>query len=130
MRTSGRPTIPRIGLARVGAIALFLLLSSTDGCYSNREHVFDRTAPLERITAIRTRSGEEIPFATTGATVRNDTLFAVGRAGPVNILVDSVSGMETSQLSTSRTVALGLGIAATALAFAIVATLSNLDFPP
>lgn len=92
--------------------------------------MFERTGPLERITAIRTRSGEEIPFATTGATIRNDTLFAVGRAGPVNIPVDSVAGMETSQLSASRTVALALGIGATALALAIVVSLSNLTFGP
>jgi hypothetical protein len=123
-------TVPRIGFPAAGAIVLLLLLSSTSGCYSNREHTFERTAPLERITAIRTRSGDEIPFATTGATIRNDTLFAVGRAGPVNIPVDSVAGMETSELSAPRTLGLAVGITATALAVAIVVALSSPDFGP
>ena len=64
------------------------------------QHIpFNNTAKLDRITGVTTRSGREIPFFEPGASVTNDTLYAVDRRGQLILLTDSIrTGLESEVL--------------------------------
>jgi hypothetical protein len=97
------------------ASALILLLTpSLAGCGVTQRIPFDRTAPLERTTGITTRSGYRIHFARSGASLSNDTVRAIGDAGPVVVPADSIAEVWHRKLSGGRTVGLVVGLGAVA----------------
>jgi len=109
------------------AIAL-TLASSMASCTSLRHREFDSRAPLADVSGVTTRSGSEIPFAKSSASIVNDTLYAFGETGPLKVPTDSIAQLSKRQFSPWRTLALvgGIGVAAfTALVVAAVSLIDN-----
>jgi hypothetical protein len=110
------------------AIAL-LLASSTVSCTSLHHQPFDSHAGLDDISGVTTRSGTEVRFAESSASIKKDTLYAIGERGPIQMPTDSIARVSKRKLSVWRTVALSLGIGAAAFVAIGVAVLTS-DFPP
>jgi hypothetical protein len=114
IRTARRP---------IGALALLLLLApSVTGCMTTQRAPFnDNAVKLDRVTGVTTRSGREIPFRLPGASIVNDTMYAVGSQGEISLPSDSVAQVWTRKTSPVRTVALvgGLALVAAAIIGAI-----------
>ena len=64
---------------------------------------------------VTTRSGAEIEFIATGATITNDTLHAITRHDHIAIPTDSIARISVRRLSPLRTGALVIGAAAVAV---------------
>ena len=106
----------------LGTLALFLLLApSLAGCNTTQRIPFSSTARLDRLTGVTTRSGRDIRFYLPGATVTNDTLYAVDRGGQLILPTDSIAELWKPKLSVGRTLALigGLGVVTVGIAGAI-----------
>jgi len=106
----------------LGTLALLLLLApSLAGCSSTQRIPFSSTARLDRLTGVTTRSGRDIRFSLPGATITNDTLYAVDRAGQLILPTDSIAQLWKPKLSVGRTLALvgGLGVVTAGVAGAI-----------
>ena len=73
-RTARRP---------VSTLALLLFLApSITGCKTTQQIPFSNNAVrLDRISGVTTRSGREIRFRLPGASIVNDTMYAVGQPG-------------------------------------------------
>src|SRR3954469_15088741 len=114
----------------LGTLALLLLLvPSTTGCLTTRHLPFDSNAPrLVDITGVSMRSGQEIRFSAPGASITNDTLYAMGKAGQLLLPTDSIAQVSTRKMSAVRTVGLVAGLAVVGLA--IAAAVSLRDFHP
>jgi hypothetical protein len=109
------------------AIAL-LLASSIVSCTSLHHRPFDSNADLDDISGVTTRSGTEIPFAKSSASIRNDTLYALGERGPLKMPTDSIARVSKRKVSVWRTAALSAGIGAAAIVALGVAFWTTLDF--
>ncbi|HSU92440.1 MAG TPA: hypothetical protein VLI43_01940 [Gemmatimonadaceae bacterium] len=104
----------------ISTFALLLLLApSITGCMTTRQAPF-KNGPvgLERITGVTTRSGREIPFRLPGASIVNDTMYAVGSKGEVSLPSDSIARVWSRKTSATRTAGL---IAALAIIGIVVA---------
>lgn len=110
-------------------VVLVLLASINTGCYATGHSRLGRGDELDRVTGVTTLSGKEISFATTGATIRNDTLFAVGHRGQVKVPVDSIALVSSRHFSTERTLALGGSLAAVGVLALFVVSSTNWDIP-
>jgi hypothetical protein len=110
-------TSPRF--RRVLALALILEFS-TAGCYTRQYQRLSPDVALDEVDGIRTRSGEEIRLAVDGATIRNDTLFATGLAGPLKVPTDSIARVAQRKFSIRNTAGL-IVLSATAAAAAAAA---------
>ncbi|MEP7067254.1 MAG: hypothetical protein ABI889_14565 [Gemmatimonadota bacterium] len=77
------------------------------------------TAGLDQVTGVTMRSGQEISFREPGASVTNDSMYAVGARGQVVLPSDSVALVWSRKTSTGRTVGLVAGVA---LAGAVIAS--------
>ncbi len=96
----------------LGTLALLLLLApSLAGCMSTQRIPFGNTAGLDRVTGVTTRSGREIRFYEPGATITNDTLYAVDRNGQLILPTDSIAQLWKPKLAVGRTLALAGGLA-------------------
>lgn len=96
----------------LGTLALLLLLApSLAGCSSTQRIPFSSAVRLDRLTGVTTRSGRDIRFYVPGATVTNDTLYAVDRAGQLILPTDSIAQLWKPKLSVGRTLALTGGLA-------------------
>lgn len=88
----------------IGRLELLLLLApSIAGCMSTQRIPYSNIAGLNRVTGVTTLSGSEIPFAKRGASVANDTLYAVGRRGQLTLPSDSIAQVWTRKFSLVRT---------------------------
>lgn len=67
------------------------------------------------------RSGKDISFSVPGASITNDTMYAVGRAEQVLIPTDSIAAVSRYKFSAGRTVGLVVGVAAGAFAVILLA---------
>ena len=106
----------------LGTLALILLLApSLAACTTTQRIPFSSTARLDRLTGVTTRSGRDIRFYLPGATVTNDTLYAVDRGGQLILPTDSIAELWKPKLSVGRTLALigGLGVVTVGIAGAI-----------
>jgi hypothetical protein len=106
----------------LGTLALLLLLApSLAGCSSTQRIPFNISAGLDRLTGVTTRSGRDIKFFVPGATVTNDTLYAVDRGGQLILPTDSIAQLWKPKFSVGRTLALvgGLGVVTAGVAGAI-----------
>ena len=95
-----------------GTLALFLLLAPTlTGCMTTQQIPFGNNAVgLNTISGVTTRSGREIGFRLPGASIVNDTMYAIGSKGEVNLPVDSVARVWSRKTSPVRTVGLAVGL--------------------
>ena len=120
-RTARRP---------VGTFALLLLLApSIAGCMSTRQTPFNNNAVgLDRITGVTMRSGREIRFWQPGASITNDTMYAVGPQGQLILPTDSIARVEDRKLAPVRSVALVAGLAVVGVA--IVGIIALKDWKP
>jgi len=100
---------------------LVILAPSVAGCASTQHVPFDNAAALDRITGVSMRSGREISFAKPGASVTNDTMYALGRTGQIVIPTDSIARVSKRKFSTARTVGLVVGVAGGALVVLLIA---------
>lgn len=113
--------MPRPGLS-LRTIAVILTLAPTiAGCKSTHHAPFDSNAPLDRASGVTLRSGKELNFASRGASIANDTLYAVGAKGQLLVPTDSIARVSTPQFSAGRTAILVVGIAAALIASFFIA---------
>jgi hypothetical protein len=111
-----------------GAIVVLIFLSPGIGACSSTQHaLFDNGAALNHATGVTTRSGTDVSFSKPGASISNDTLYAVGRQGQLVIPTDSIATVSRRKFSTIRTVGLMGGLFAGALLVAFIALASS-DF--
>ena len=115
----------------VGTFALLLLLApSIAGCMSTRQTPFNNNAVgLDRITGVTMRSGREIRFWQPGASITNDTLYAVGRQGQLILPTDSIARVWNRKVSPVRTTVLVAGLAVVGIAIAGAISFGN-SFKP
>jgi hypothetical protein len=107
------------------AVLLTLALSST-GCLTTRQTSFsDKAVRLERVTGVTTRSGRDIRFRLPGASIVNDTMYAVGDKGEMSLPTDSIARVWDQHTSTGRTVGLLAGLAVFGIAIAAVISVGN-----
>jgi hypothetical protein len=117
---------------RIATVMLPLILAQTaSGCMSVQRTQYNPDASLGKITGVTTRSGTKIPFTSPGASITNDTLYAMGRQGQIMIPADSVAQIWNDKFSKGRTaglvVGLGVGVAA-ALLIAVAASFGHESF--
>lgn len=110
-----------------GTLALLLLLAPTvAGCVTTRHAPFNGNATgLERATGVTMRSGRAIQFLQPGASITNDTMYAVGPTGQLLVPSDSISGVSFRRVSAGRTAGLVLGLA---IIGAAIIAISSFDF--
>lgn len=115
----------------VGTLALLLVLApSITGCMTTRQTYFtNNTVGLDRITGITTRSGREVRFRLPGASIVNDTMYAVGPDGEMILPTDSIAQVWNRHTSTARTVGLLTGLAIVGIAIAGAISFDN-NFHP
>ena len=104
----------------LGTFALLLLLApSIAGCMTTRQAPFsDDVVGLNRITGVTTRSGRESRFRLPGASIVNDTMYAVGSGGEVSLPTDSIGRLSTRRISAVRTAGLVAALAILGIAIA------------
>jgi hypothetical protein len=115
----------------LGTFALLLVLApSITGCMTTRQTTFNNsTVGLERVTGATTRSGREIRFRLPGASIVNDTMYAVGEKGEITLPTASIARVWDRHTSPVRTVALVAGLAVVGIAIAGAISFSN-NFHP
>jgi hypothetical protein len=112
----------RIARSPLSTLALILLLTpSIAGCSSTQRVQFNSVAPLNHATGVTMLSGSNISFRESGASVSNDTLYALGLQGQLKVPADSIAQIRSRKFSPGRTVGLlaGLALAGTFIAGAI-----------
>ena len=111
----------------IGRLVLIVLVAPfVAGCMGTQHVPFNGSAALEKATGVTTRAGAEIQFATTGATITNDTLHAVGLHGRVILPADSIERISVEKLDPRRTGALVIGVAAVAFVTLLFISLNSL----
>lgn len=106
----------------IAAVMLPLFLAPTvSGCMSVQRTQYNPDASLREITGVTTRSGTKIPFASPGASITNDTLYAIGPQGQVIIPADSVAQVWNHKFSPGRTVGAVAGLTAGVAAALLIA---------
>jgi hypothetical protein len=110
-----------------GNLALLLLLApSIAGCVTTQRTPFpNEDVRLDRITGVTMRSGREIKFSQPGASISNDTMYALGRGGQMLLPVDSVSRVSLRKVATGRSLALLTGLAGVGI---LALMISSWDF--
>jgi hypothetical protein len=99
-----------------------LLLPLFAGCFATQHIPLDGSTRLDEATGVTTRSGDQIEFSATGATMRNDTLHANGIREFVAIPADSVAQISVRKFSATNTAGLAIGVGLVAfLGLALIA---------
>ena len=121
----------RTALRPVSTFAVLLLLApSISGCMATQQTYFtNKTVGLDRVTGITTRSGKEIRFRLPGASIVNDTMYAVGANGEMILPTDSIAQVWNQHTSAARTVGLVAGLALVGIAIAGAISFDN-NFHP
>jgi hypothetical protein len=113
----------------LGALALLLLLSAAlAGCTTTQRIPFSSTARLDRLIGVTTRSGRDIRFEEPGATITNDTLYAVDRGGQLILPTDSIAQLWKPKISVGRTLAFTGGMAILTVGVAGAISIGNDGF--
>jgi hypothetical protein len=113
----------------LGTLALLLLLAPlVAGCTSTQRIPFSSTARLDRLTGVTTRSGRDIRFYLPGATITNDTLYAVDRGGQLILPTDSIAEVWKPKFAAGRTLALVGGVGVVTLGVAVGIALGSMSF--
>lgn len=99
------------------------LCAALAGCVVRQEVGLQNNPQPERVSAVTTRDGRTVTFATPGMRVEGDTLYAAGQGEQIRIPLDSVQHVWTTKTHRARTalaiagVAAGLGIIAAGIAW-------------
>ena len=119
----------RTALRPVSTFAVLLLLApSISGCMTTQRVPFANDANgLKQISGVTTRSGREVHFRLPGASIVNDTMYAVGSGGEVSLPTDSIAQVWNRKTSPVRTVGAVVGVLAIGLAVAGAIAFGN-DF--
>ena len=113
----------------LGTFALLLLLApSLTACTTTQRIPYGSTAKLDHLTGLTTRSGRDVKFYVPGATVTNDTLYAVDRGGQLIVPTDSIAELWKPKFSVGRTLALVGGAAVVAAGVAGAIALKSMSF--
>ncbi|HLB09558.1 MAG TPA: hypothetical protein VK617_08485 [Gemmatimonadaceae bacterium] len=113
----------------LGALALLLLLSpALAGCTTTQRIPFSSTARFDRLIGVTTRSGRDIRFYEPGATITNDTLYAVDRGGQLILPTDSIAQLWKPKISVGRTLAFTGGMAILTVGVAGAISIGNDGF--
>lgn len=113
---------------RIAVLALILSLSPTiTGCMGTTQVPLGASTDLTRVTGVISRSGINTVFAAPGATIANDTLYAIGKNGQLVLPVDSIATVRKPTRSIGRSVALAFGLVAGGVAALAIAVASS-DF--
>jgi hypothetical protein len=92
-------------------LILPLLVVSITACMTTRQAPFvNDTVGLDRITGVSMRSGQQIPFRERGASITNDSLYAVGAQGQMVLPTNDISRVWTRKVSPVRTAGLVTGV--------------------
>ena len=111
----------------ISRIVLIVFVASiVAGCMGTHHVPFNGDAALEKATGVTTRAGAEIQFATTGATITNDTLHAVGKHGQVILPADSIERISIDKFDPRCTGALVIGVASVAFVTLLFISLNSL----
>ena len=111
----------------IGRILLTVCVASiVAGCMGTHHVPFNSGAALEKATGVTTRAGAEIRFGTTGATITNDTLHAVGIHGQVSLPADSIERISIEKFDPRRTGALVIGVGCVAFVTLLLVSLNSL----
>jgi hypothetical protein len=111
----------------IGRIVLIVCVASiVAGCMGTHHVPLNSGAALEKATGVTTRAGVEIQFGTTGATITNDTLHAVGIHGQVSLPADSIERISIEKFDPRRTGALVIGVAFVAFVTLLFISLNSL----
>src|SRR4051812_13403129 len=78
---------------------LVLLVPSISGCMTTRHAAFNNGAQLDQITGVSLRSGQEIRFQSPGASITNDTMYALGPKGQLLLPTDSIAQVSNRKVS-------------------------------
>lgn len=109
-------------------VLLFLLAPSMTGCMTTQRTPFANDANgLKQISGVTTRSGREVRFRLPGASIVNDTMYAVGSGGEVSLPTDSIAQVWNRKTSPVRTVGAVVGVLAIGFAVAGAIAFGN-DF--
>jgi hypothetical protein len=93
-------------------LLLLALMPSLTGCMTTRQTTFNSgTVGLDRITGVTMRSGQEIRFREPGASVANDSMYALGPGGRIVLPSDSIALVWQRKTSTGRSIGLVAGVA-------------------
>jgi hypothetical protein len=112
-----------------GTLALVLLLTpSIAGCSSTQRIPFNSAAPLDHATGVTMLSGSNISFAESGASLSNDTLYALGPQGQLKVPADSIAQLRNRKFSTGRTIGLVAGVALIGAFIAGATAFDNMKF--
>ena len=84
------------------------------GCYATQHIPLRGGAELENATGVTTNAGAQIEFATTGATITRDTLYAMGRHERVALPANSIALISVRRFSPRDTAGLAVGVGAVA----------------
>jgi len=103
---------------------MVLLVPLAAGCYGTHHVPFDGSTGLENATGVTLRSGEEIEFMATGATITNDSLHAVTKQDHIAVPTDSIARISVRKFSPLKTGGLVIGITAVTL-FTFALLLAN-----
>ena len=112
---------------RTVAILLAVLLSLS-GCTVRTVQQVPAASPpslsgQQMIVRVTTIKGEDLQFDPPGATIKDGTVSGVFKKGPVSVPLDQVQRfwVQTTQVSTARTVGLVAGLTAAVVVIAVVA---------
>jgi hypothetical protein len=103
-------------------VLLILLVPSITGCATTRLTPFDSNlAGMDHITGVTMHSGQKIRFAHPGASITNDTMYAVASQGQVLLPTDSIAQVWNRKFSPVRTAGLVGGVAVAAIGVLVAA---------
>jgi hypothetical protein len=112
---------------RAAAVVLAILLSLSGCKVRTVQQVPAASLPplssTQMIVRVTTIKGEDVQFDPPGATVKDGTVSGVFKKGPVNVPLADVQRywVQTTQVSTARTVGLVAGLTAAVVVVAVVA---------
>ena len=115
---------------RAVAVVLAVLLSLSGCKVRTVQQVPAASLPplsgQQTIVRVTTIKGEDVQFDPPGATIKDGTVSGIFKKGPVNVPLDQVQRfwVQTTQVSTARTVGLVAGLTAAVVVIAVVAAVA------
>ena len=101
-------------------VVLLAVAFSVGACMATQHVALDSRTDLQSATGMTTRSGRSIAFTKPGASVANDTLYALALAGQLIMPIDSIATISRKKFSATRTTGLVGGVFAGILLVAFI----------
>jgi hypothetical protein len=87
-------------------LVLLAVAFNAGACMATQHVALDSRTDLHSASGITTHSGRKISFTTHGASIANDTLYAMTSAGPLIMPTDSIATISRKKFSAIRTLGL------------------------